>query len=320
MIKNGRKEGRFHGGCTRFPVKSWKYVYYFFWNKFLDFLLWTRHELASKDTAIVQTLSRVWLFATPWAAAHQGSLSFTISQSLLKLMSIESVIPSNHLILCRPLLLLPSVFPSIRIFSNELAYFIRWPRYWNFNISPSNKYSEFISFSIDWFDLLADQGTIRIWKYFKEEKKLCPCSASNLMSMCQTHRQKTLLSERLMVLSAVFGGTGVGEEEEFLHGQVGRCWQDHTLQKVFGSYWYQRLSQLTIVAQEEIGPWVPAVFLLPSLLKYPQSYSSTLLSRQSQIKEKTLFVIRQTLGTDSERKYLKLSVFCIYKNVKFDFS
>ena len=137
-------EGRFHGGCIRFWVRSPKYVYYFFWNNFLEFLLWTRHELAFKDIAIVQTLSRVWLFATPWAAAHQGSLP-TVSQSWLKLMSIESMMPSNHLILCHPLLLLPSVFPSIRIFSKELAYCIRWPRYWNFNISPSNEYSGFIS-------------------------------------------------------------------------------------------------------------------------------------------------------------------------------
>ena len=94
---------------------------------------------------------------TPWTAAHQASLSFTISQSLLKLMSIESVMPSNHLILCRPLLLLPSIFPSIRICSNELALSIRWPKYWSFSfsISPSKEYSGLISFRIDWFDLLA---------------------------------------------------------------------------------------------------------------------------------------------------------------------
>ena len=107
----------------------------------------------------VQSLSRVWLFAIPWTAAHQASLSFTISQSLLRLMSIESVMPSNHLILCCPLLLLPSIFPSIRVFSSESALHIRWPKYWSFSISPSDEYSGLISFRINWFDLLAVQGT-----------------------------------------------------------------------------------------------------------------------------------------------------------------
>ena len=105
----------------------------------------------------VQLLSHVWLFATPWTAACQASLSITISQSLLKLMSIESVMPSNHLILCCPLLLLPSVFP------NESVLHIRWPKYWSFsfNVSPSNEYSRLISFRMDWFDLLAVQGTLK---------------------------------------------------------------------------------------------------------------------------------------------------------------
>ena len=111
----------------------------------------------------VQSFSHAWLFATPWTAACQASLSFTVSQSLLKLMSMESVIPSNHLILCRPLLLLPSIFPNIRVFSNELALHIRWPKYWSFRISPSNEYSGLISFKIDWFDLLAVQGTLRVF-------------------------------------------------------------------------------------------------------------------------------------------------------------
>ena len=111
----------------------------------------------------VQLLSRVWLFATPWTAARQASLSITNSWGLLKLMSIESVMPSNHLILCRPLLLLPSVFPSIRVFSNESALLIRWPKYWSFSfgISPSNEYSGLISFRMDWLDLLAVQGTLK---------------------------------------------------------------------------------------------------------------------------------------------------------------
>ena len=112
---------------------------------------------------VVQSLSHVRLFATPWTPAHQDFLSFTISQGLLKLMSVESMTPSNHLILCRPLLLLPSVFPSIRVFFSELALRIRWPKYWNFSfsISPSNEYSELISFRIDWLDLLAFQGTLK---------------------------------------------------------------------------------------------------------------------------------------------------------------
>ena len=107
----------------------------------------------------IQLLRRVRLFATPWTAAHQASLSITNSQSLLKLMSIESVMPFNHLILCRPLLLLPSILPGIRVFSNESVLCIRWPKYWSFSFSPSSEYSELISFRMDWLDLLAVQGT-----------------------------------------------------------------------------------------------------------------------------------------------------------------
>ena len=99
--------------------------------------------------------------ATPWTAACQASLSITTSQSLLKLKSIESVMPSNHLIFCQPHLLLPSDFPSISVFSNESAFHIRWPKYWNFSISPSNEYPGLISFRIDWLDLLAVQGTLK---------------------------------------------------------------------------------------------------------------------------------------------------------------
>ena len=111
----------------------------------------------------VQSLSRVSLFATPWTTACQASLSITNSWSLLKLMSTESVMPSDHLILCRPFLLLPSIFPRIRVFSNELALHIRWPKYWSFSfsISPSDEYSGVISFRIDWLDLLAVQGTLK---------------------------------------------------------------------------------------------------------------------------------------------------------------
>ena len=110
----------------------------------------------------VQSLSHVRLFATPWTAAHHASLSITNSWSLLKLMSIESVMPSNHLILCHPLLL-PSIFPSIRVFSNESVLRIRWPKDWSFSfsISPSNEHSGLISFKMDWLDLLAVQGTLK---------------------------------------------------------------------------------------------------------------------------------------------------------------
>ena len=109
---------------------------------------------------VIQSLSRVWLFVDPWTATCQASLSF-ISQSLLKLMSIESVMPSNHLVLSCPFLLLPSIFPSIRVFSNQLVLLIRWPKYWSFSISPSNEYLGLISFRIEWLDLLAAQGTLK---------------------------------------------------------------------------------------------------------------------------------------------------------------
>ena len=111
---------------------------------------------------VVQLVSHIWLLAAPWTAACQASLSFTISQSLLQLMSSESVMLSKtHLILCRPLLPLPSTFPSIRVFSNKLALRMRWPKYWSFSISPSNEYSGLISFRIAWFELLAVQGTLK---------------------------------------------------------------------------------------------------------------------------------------------------------------
>ena len=112
---------------------------------------------------VVQPLSHVPLFTTPWTAAHQASLSSTASWNLLKFMSNELVMPSNHLILCCPLLLLPSIFPSIRVFSNESALCIRWPNYWSFSfsISPSNEYSALISFRIDWFDFFAVQVSLK---------------------------------------------------------------------------------------------------------------------------------------------------------------
>ena len=128
----------------------------------------------------VQSVSHVCLFATAWTAARQASLSITNSRSLLKLMFIESVMPSNHLILCRPLLLLPSIFPSIRVFSNESVLHIRWPKHWSFrfSISPSNEYSRLISFRIDWFDLLAVQGTLRsLLQHHSSKASIFQCSA-----------------------------------------------------------------------------------------------------------------------------------------------
>ena len=130
---------------------------------------------------VVQSLSCVQLFVTPWTAAHQASLSFIISQSFLKLMSIELVMLSNCLILCRPLFLLPSIFPSIRVFSNELVLCIRWPKRWSFSfsISPSNEYSGLISFRIDWFDLLAVQGTLKILlQHHSSKASILRCSVA----------------------------------------------------------------------------------------------------------------------------------------------
>src|SRR5574338_1489821 len=117
---------------------------------------------------------------TPWTAAHQASLPITNSQSLLKLMSFESVMPSNHLILCRPLLLLPSIFPSISVFSNESVLRIKWPKYWSFSfsISPCNEYSGLISFRMDWLDLLAVQGTLKsLLQHHRSKTSILWCSA-----------------------------------------------------------------------------------------------------------------------------------------------
>ena len=141
---------------------------------------WSLHLPGSQAAAVVQLLSHVWLFATSWIAAHQASQSFAISRSLLKFMSIELVMLSNHLILCLPLLLLPSVFPSLRVFFNESTLYIRWPKYWSFSfsISPFKEYSGLISFSIDWFDLLAIQGTLKsLLQYYKVKASVLQCSA-----------------------------------------------------------------------------------------------------------------------------------------------
>ena len=137
-------------------------------------------KLKSLYFSSVQSFSHVQLFVTPWTATHQDSLSFTVSQSLLTRMSIESVMPSNHLILCRPLLLLDLIFPIIRVFSNKSVLYIRWPKYWSFSfsISPSNEYSRLISFRMDWFDLFAVQVTPKsLLQYHTSKASTLRCSA-----------------------------------------------------------------------------------------------------------------------------------------------
>ena len=137
-------------------------------------------KMSFQYVSSVQLLSCVWLFATLWTAKCQASLSITNSWSLLKLMSIESVMPSNHLILCCPFLLTPSIFPSIRVFSNESVLLIRWPKYWSFSfsISPSNEYSGLISLRMDWLDLLAVQGTLKsLLQHHGSKASILRCSA-----------------------------------------------------------------------------------------------------------------------------------------------
>ena len=144
---------------------------------------------SSAQFSAVQSLSRVRLFATLWTAARQASLSITNSRSLLKLMSTESVMPSNHLILCRPLLLLPPIFPTIRVFSNESVLRIGWPKYWSFSfsISPSSEYSGLISFRMDWLDLLAVQGTLKSLQHHSSKVPILWCPAFFLVQLTSIH-------------------------------------------------------------------------------------------------------------------------------------
>ena len=138
------------------------------------------HPFTPIQFSTLELLSCVWLFATPWTAAHQVSLSITNSQCLLKLMSTEFVMPSNHLILCRPLLFLLSIFLSIRVFSKESVLHIRWAKYWSFSfsISPSNEHPGLISFRIDWLDLLAVQGTLKsLLQHHSSKESILQCSA-----------------------------------------------------------------------------------------------------------------------------------------------
>ena len=133
----------------------------------------------SKPSVSVLLLTRVWLFVIPWTAAHQASLSIIKYRTLLKLMFTESVMLSNHIILCHPLFLPPSIFPSIRVFSNESALCVRWPKYWSFSfsISPPNEYSGLISFRMDWFNLLAVQRTLSLLQHHSSKASILQCSA-----------------------------------------------------------------------------------------------------------------------------------------------
>ena len=149
-----------------------------------------QNRTITSEFSSVQSLSCVRLFATPWTAACQASLSITNSQSLLKLMSIESVMPSNHLIFCHPLLLLPPICPSIRVFSNESVLHSRCPKYWSFsiNISPSNEYSGLISFRMDWLEFLAVQGTFKsLLQHHSSKALILWCSAFVIVQLSHPH-------------------------------------------------------------------------------------------------------------------------------------
>ena len=153
----------------------------------------------------VQSISCVQLFAIPWTAACQASLSITNSQSLLKFMSVVLVIPSNHLILCHPLLLPPSIFPSIQVFSNESVLHIRWPKYWSFSfsISPSNEYSGLISFRMDWMDLLAVQGTLKsLLQHYSSKASILHCPVFFILQLSHpymTTGKTKALTRRILV-------------------------------------------------------------------------------------------------------------------------
>ena len=178
----------------------------------------------------VQSLSRVRLFATPWTAARQASLSISISRGLPKLMSIESVMPSNHLILCRPLLLLPSIFPSIRVFSNESALHIRWLKYWSFsfNISPSNEHPGLVSFRMDWLDLLAVQGTLKSLLQHRSSKASVLRSAFFIVQLSYPY----MTSGKTIALTR---GTFVDKVMSLLFNKLLERWKYQTILPV--SWW-----------------------------------------------------------------------------------
>jgi len=189
---------------------GWCIVEFFFFFIIFSLVLLSiveRSMLKSPTVAIssVQSLSHVRLFAAPWTAAHQASLSITNSWSLPKIMSTESVMPSNHLILCHPLLLLASIFPSIRVFSNESSLHIRWPKYWSFSfsISPSNEHSGLISFRMDWLDFLVVQGTLKcLLQHYSTKASILRCSALFMLQLSHPYMTtgKTIaLTRRIFV-------------------------------------------------------------------------------------------------------------------------
>ena len=176
-------------------------------------------ELKANDRfSSVQSLSSVWLFSSPWTAAHQASLSITSSWSLLKLLFIESAMSSNHFILCRLLLLLPSIFPSIRVFSNESVLHIRWPKCWSFSfsISPSNEYSGQIFFRMDWLDLLAVQGTLKsLLEHCSSKASILQCSALFIVQLSHPY----MTTEKTIVLTR---WTFVGKVVSLLFNMLSR--------------------------------------------------------------------------------------------------
>ena len=177
MCKMGPSINQLAYGYTAYNRQNWDINFAYFCFK--------SHYISS-----VQSLSQIWLFVTPWTAAHQASLSIIKSQSPLKPMSIESVMPSNHLILCRPLLFPPSIFPSIRVFSNQSAIHIRWPKYQSlsFNISPSNEHPGLIFFRMDWLDLLAVQRTLKnLLQYHSAKVSILQCSAFFIVQPSHPH-------------------------------------------------------------------------------------------------------------------------------------
>ena len=178
--------------CGIFFLAEVESAYKIFKSTCYAVIKWSHlNNIVRQRFSSVQSFSHAQLFATPWTAACQASLSITNSQSLLKLMSIESVIPSNHLILCHPLLFLPSILPSIRVFSNESVLCIRWPKYWSFSfsISPSNEYSGLISFRMDWLDLLAVQGTLKsLLQHHSAKASILRCPASFIIQLSHPYR------------------------------------------------------------------------------------------------------------------------------------
>ena len=158
---------------------------------------------------------------TPWIAAHQGSLSITNSQSLLRIMSIESVMPSNHLILCCPLLLLPSIFPSIRVFSNESVLCIRWPKYWSFSfsISPSNEHPGLICLRMDWLDLLAVQGTLKsLLQHHSSKASILQCSAFFIVQL--SHPYMTTGKTTVLIIWSSYGQTDMFTSHWVMLGRI----------------------------------------------------------------------------------------------------